>query len=72
MVKALLSFVIVERKGDIIACTTLVPYFEEKYGEVAAIAVSSDYRGQGQRDKLLGMVTLFSYQNHLFFHIEGI
>ncbi|CAI8588996.1 unnamed protein product [Vicia faba] len=47
------NFVVVEREGQIIACGGLFPYFEEKCGEVAAIAVSPDCRGQGQGDKLL-------------------
>lgn len=58
--EALHSFIVVEREGHVIACAALFPYFEEKCGEVAAIAVSPDCRGQGQGDKLLGIVTLFS------------
>lgn len=50
------SFIVVEREGHIIACAALFPYFKEKCGEVAAIAVSSECRGQGQGDKLLGMI----------------
>lgn len=45
-----------EREGQIIACAALFPFFEEKCGEVAALAVSPDCRGQGQGDKLLGMI----------------
>ena len=45
-----------EREGQIIACAALFPFFEEKCGEVAAIAVSPECRGQGQGDKLLGML----------------
>ncbi|KAK6798310.1 hypothetical protein RDI58_006012 [Solanum bulbocastanum] len=56
LVKALHSFIIVEREGHIIACAALFPYFEEKCGEVAAIAVSPDCRGQGQGDKLLDYI----------------
>ncbi|XP_015063526.1 probable amino-acid acetyltransferase NAGS1, chloroplastic [Solanum pennellii] len=56
LVKALQSFIIVEREGHIIACAALFPYFEEKCGEVAAIAVSPDCRGQGQGDKLLDYI----------------
>lgn len=52
--EALHSFIVVEREGHVIACAALFPYFEEKCGEVAAIAVSPDCRGQGQGDKLLG------------------
>jgi amino-acid N-acetyltransferase len=46
----------VEREGQIIACAALFPFFEEKCGELAAIAVSPDCRGQGQGDKLLGII----------------
>ncbi|CAN1342992.1 Probable amino-acid acetyltransferase NAGS2, chloroplastic [Linum perenne] len=53
LLKTLGSYIVVEREGQIIACTALFPFFEEKCGEVAAIAVSSDCRGQGQGDKLL-------------------
>ncbi|KAF9678141.1 hypothetical protein SADUNF_Sadunf07G0004100 [Salix dunnii] len=54
--KALDSYVVVEREGQIIACAALFPFFEEKCGEVAAIAVSPECRGQGQGDKLLGWI----------------
>ncbi|ESQ53315.1 hypothetical protein EUTSA_v10024840mg [Eutrema salsugineum] len=54
LLQALDSFVVVEREGQIIACAALFPFYEDKCGEVAAIAVSSDCRGQGQGDKLLG------------------
>lgn len=50
------SYIVVEREGQIIACAALFPFREEKCAEVAAIAVSPDCRGQGQGDKLLGMV----------------
>ncbi|XP_027361523.1 probable amino-acid acetyltransferase NAGS1, chloroplastic isoform X2 [Abrus precatorius] len=53
LLQSLDSFVVVEREGQIIACAALFPYFEEKCGEVACIAVSPDCRGQGQGDKLL-------------------
>ncbi|KAI6699378.1 hypothetical protein NL676_013702 [Syzygium grande] len=53
---ALDSFAVVEREGQIIACAALFPFFEEKCGEVAAIAVSPDCRGQGQGDKLLDYI----------------
>uniref|UniRef100_A0A3N7GP98 amino-acid N-acetyltransferase n=1 Tax=Populus trichocarpa TaxID=3694 RepID=A0A3N7GP98_POPTR len=54
LLKALYAYVVVEREGQIIACAALFPFFEEKCGEVAAIAVSPECRGQGQGDKLLG------------------
>ncbi|KAK4776851.1 hypothetical protein SAY86_005539 [Trapa natans] len=47
------SFSVVERVGHIIACAALLPFYEEKCGEVAAFAVSPDCRGQGQGDELL-------------------
>ncbi|KAG5123347.1 hypothetical protein JHK82_030084 [Glycine max] len=56
LLKTLDSFVVVEREGHIIACAAIFPHFEEKCGEVACIAVSPDCRGQGQGDKLLGML----------------
>ena len=56
LLQALDSFVVVEREGQIIACAALFPFFQDKCGEVAAIAVASDCRGQGQGDKLLGKV----------------
>ncbi|CAL0331758.1 unnamed protein product [Lupinus luteus] len=53
LLKSLDNFIVMEREGQIIACAALFPFFEEKCGEVAAIAVSPDCRGQGQGDKLL-------------------
>uniref|UniRef100_A0A2P2JWT5 Uncharacterized protein n=2 Tax=Rhizophora mucronata TaxID=61149 RepID=A0A2P2JWT5_RHIMU len=40
LLKMLDSFAVVEREGQVIACAALFPFFEEKCGEVAAIAVS--------------------------------
>ncbi|KAE8715743.1 putative amino-acid acetyltransferase NAGS1 [Hibiscus syriacus] len=54
LLKALDSFVVTEREGQIIACGALFPFFKDKCGEVACIAVSPECRGQGQGDKLLG------------------
>ncbi|KAJ1399645.1 GNAT domain [Sesbania bispinosa] len=59
LLQSLSSFIVMEREGQIIACAALFPFFEENCGEVAAIAVSPDCRGQGQGDKLLGMLMLF-------------
>lgn len=50
------SFIVVEREGQIIACAALYPFSEEKCGEVAAIAVSPECRGEGQGDKLLDYI----------------
>ncbi|CAH9108710.1 unnamed protein product [Cuscuta epithymum] len=56
LIVALDSFVVVEREGQIIACASLFAYLKEKCGEVAFIAVSPKYRGQGQGDKLLDYI----------------
>ncbi|XP_012079426.1 probable amino-acid acetyltransferase NAGS2, chloroplastic isoform X2 [Jatropha curcas] len=56
LLKTLDAFIVVEREGQIIACAALFPFFEEKCGEVAAIAVSPECRGQGQGDKLLDFI----------------
>ncbi|XP_057975815.1 probable amino-acid acetyltransferase NAGS2, chloroplastic isoform X2 [Malania oleifera] len=56
MLGALDAFIVVEREGQIIACAALFAFFEEKCGEVAAIAVSPECRGQGQGDKLLDYI----------------
>lgn len=56
LLKQIDDFIVVEREGQIIACAALFPYFENKCGEVAAIAVSPECRGQGQGDKLLDYI----------------
>ncbi|KAG5230716.1 amino-acid acetyltransferase [Salix suchowensis] len=43
-----IPFVVVEREGQIIACGALFPFFEEKCGEVAAIAVFPKCRDKGR------------------------
>ena len=57
-----------EREGQIIACAALFAFYEDECGEVAAIAVSPDCRGQGQGDKLLGMtmINFFSLSCDVF------
>ena len=59
MVNALDSLVVVERENHIIACATLIPFYKDNCGEVAAFVVSPDCRGQGQGDKLLGITVKF-------------
>ncbi|KZV57022.1 hypothetical protein F511_08180 [Dorcoceras hygrometricum] len=56
LLRTLDSFIVVEREGHIIACAALFPFFEEKCGELAAIAVSPECRGQGQGDKVLDYI----------------
>ncbi|KAL3701167.1 hypothetical protein R1sor_019189 [Riccia sorocarpa] len=50
------NYSVVERDGSIIACCSLVPYHEEKCGEVAAFAVSPECRGSGIGSSLLEYV----------------
>ena len=47
------QFSIVERDGLIIACAALYPINESDSGELACLAVSSDYRHGGRGDELL-------------------
>lgn len=47
------KFTVVQRDGSIIACAALFPFYDEKCGEVAALAVAPECRGHGQGDKLL-------------------
>ncbi|KAI4330733.1 hypothetical protein MLD38_028991 [Melastoma candidum] len=61
LLEALNSFIVVEREGHVIACAALFPFYEEKCGEVAAIAVSPECRGQGQGDKLLDYIEKIAY-----------
>ncbi|KAL9258579.1 putative amino-acid acetyltransferase NAGS1, chloroplastic [Drosera capensis] len=61
LLEAIGSFTVMEREGQIIACAALFPFFEAKCGEIAAIAVSPECRGQGLGDKLLG--TMISCSN---------
>ncbi|CAK9136036.1 unnamed protein product [Ilex paraguariensis] len=56
VLEALESFTVVEREGHIIGCAALFPFEKEKCGEVAAIAVSPECRGEGQGDKLLDYI----------------
>ncbi|XWS33481.1 hypothetical protein CRYUN_Cryun22dG0087000 [Craigia yunnanensis] len=56
LLKALDSFIVMEREGHIIACAALFPFFKDRCGEVACIAVSPECRGQGQGDKLLDYI----------------
>ncbi|KAK4410078.1 putative amino-acid acetyltransferase NAGS2, chloroplastic [Sesamum angolense] len=56
LLQALDSFIVVEKQGEIIACAALFPFFEDKCGEVAAVAVSPEWRGRGQGDKLLDYI----------------
>lgn len=50
------KFTVVQRDGSIIACAALFPFYDEKCGELAALAVASECRGHGQGDKLLDYI----------------
>eukprot|EP00252_Welwitschia_mirabilis_P001194 TRINITY_DN11103_c0_g1_i1.p1 TRINITY_DN11103_c0_g1~~TRINITY_DN11103_c0_g1_i1.p1 ORF type:complete len:597 (+),score=115.20 TRINITY_DN11103_c0_g1_i1:177-1967(+) len=50
------NYTVVERDGSIFACAALIPFFNEKCGEVAAFAVAPDCRGHGKGDKLLDYI----------------
>ncbi|KAI4324826.1 hypothetical protein MLD38_030278 [Melastoma candidum] len=65
LLEALNSFIVVEREGHVIACAALFPFYEEKCGEVAAIVVSPECRGQGQGDKLLDYIEKMAYSQGL-------
>ncbi|XP_073144210.1 probable amino-acid acetyltransferase NAGS1, chloroplastic [Henckelia pumila] len=56
LLEAVDSFTVLEREGHVIACAALFPFPEDRCGEVAAIAVSPECRGQGQGDKLLDYI----------------
>ncbi|WP_151702250.1 amino-acid N-acetyltransferase [Nitrincola alkalilacustris] len=45
-------FTIVERDGAIIGCAALYPFLEEQVGELACVAIDSNYQG-GQRGDML-------------------
>jgi len=46
-------FTVVERDGAIIGCAALYPFEEEHIGELACVAINSDYRGGQRGDRLL-------------------
>jgi amino-acid N-acetyltransferase len=46
-------FSVVERDGMIIGCAALYPYPENQCAELAAFAISADYRRGGRGEKLL-------------------
>jgi len=50
------KFTVAQRDGSIIACAALFPFYGDKCGEVAALAVAPECRGHGQGDKLLGYI----------------
>lgn len=49
-------FAVVERDGTVIGCAALYPFEQERLGELACVAVRSDYRGSGRGDALLAFM----------------
>lgn len=63
------QFSVIERDGKIIACAALYPFVEESMGEIACVAVSADYSGEGRGDSILNYLERQAAQqglNHLF------
>jgi len=50
------KFTVVQRDGSIIACAALFPFYDEKCGEIAALAVAPECRCHGRGDKLLDYI----------------
>jgi amino-acid N-acetyltransferase len=46
-------FLVIERDGMVIACAALYPFPKEEVGEIACLAVHTDYRNHGRGDILL-------------------
>jgi amino-acid N-acetyltransferase len=46
-------FVVIEHDGVVIACAALYPFADEHAGELAGLAVHSDFRNQGAGERLL-------------------
>jgi amino-acid N-acetyltransferase len=58
-------FWVMLRDGLITACCSLMPYAEEKYGELACVAVHQDYQKQGRAQALLDQVERSARQQRL-------
>src|SRR5690606_27381811 len=49
-------FIVDERDGAIVGCAALYPFYEERAGELACVAVREDYRAKGRGDGLLAFI----------------
>ncbi len=58
-------FFVMLRDGLITACCALMPYAEEKHGELACVAVHPDYQKQGRAQTLLDQVERSARQQRL-------
>ncbi|CAM6088383.1 unnamed protein product [Calypogeia fissa] len=54
--KEVKNYFVVERDGSIIACAALIPFRDDKCGELASFAVSPECQGMGLGNTLLGFV----------------
>lgn len=62
-------FSVIERDGKIIACAALYPFVDEFMGEIACVAVSEDYAGEGRGESILNYLERQAAQQglkHLF------
>ncbi len=53
---AIHQFHVAQCENTIIACAAFHPYYEERIGELAALAVHPDYRAQGRGARLLAQI----------------
>lgn len=58
-------FVVLERDGAVIGCAALYPFTTEHVGELACLAVASDYRNDGRADVLLRRIEELARQQQL-------
>jgi amino-acid N-acetyltransferase len=49
-------FTVIEKDGAIIGCAAFYPFFDEKIGELAGVAVHPDYRNQARGEQLLNSI----------------
>jgi amino-acid N-acetyltransferase len=58
-------FVVLERDGTTIGCAALYPFAAERVGELACVAVHTDYRNRGRADTLLDFIERSARQQGL-------
>lgn len=59
------KFTIIEHDNLTIACAALYPFFKEKIGEMACLAVHPDYRNSSRGDALLKKIKMNAKDMHL-------
>jgi amino-acid N-acetyltransferase len=50
------DYVVIEREGMVIGCAALHPYIPERMGELACVALHSEYRGDKRGERLLAHI----------------